>query len=106
MVAHTQSIDDLMLEDLMLTERGRFLEVHHGLLREKPTEISEAHNIAAELVTHQLVPQIDRARYAVRSNTGRVRRGDETWYIPDVYVAPRAASPSLRGASQRFEIFD
>ncbi len=101
MVVRAQTI-----EELMLTEAGRFLEVHRGLLREKPTEMSEGHNIAAELVTRQLVLQLDPARFAVRSNAGRVRRGDETWYIPDVYVAVRAAPPSLRVASQRFEIFD
>ncbi len=101
MVARAETI-----EDLMLTEAGRFLEVHRGLLREKPTEMSEGHNIAAERVTRQLVPQLDPARFAIRSNAGRVRRGDETWYIPDVYVIVLAAPPSLRDASQRFEIFD
>ena len=106
MVTRAETLEDLMLEELMMTERGRFLEVHRGLLREKPTDMSEGHNIAAERVTYQLVPQLDPARYAVRSNAGRVRRGNETWYVPDVYVVPRAARPSLRDASQRFEIFD
>lgn len=101
MVARTES-----LEVLMLTEAGRFLEIHRGLLREKPSDRSESHNIAAERVTHQLVPQLDPARFAIRFNAGRVRRGDETWYIPGLYVAARADPPSLRDAPQRFEIFD
>ncbi|HYO30033.1 MAG TPA: Uma2 family endonuclease [Thermomicrobiales bacterium] len=102
MVTPVETREDLMLEELMSTERGPFLEVHRGLSREKPTDLSEGHTIAAERVTYQLDP----ARFAVRSNSGRVRRGNETWYVPDVYVVPRAAPSSLRKASHRFEIFD
>lgn len=93
-------------QDVMQTEAGRFLEVHHGLLREKPTDMSEGHNVAAERVTRQLVPQLDPARFAIRLNAGRVRRGDEAWYIPDIYVVPLVSPPSLRKRLDRFEIFD
>ena len=106
MVTRAETREDRMLEELMSTERGRFLEVHRGLLREKPTDLSEGHTIGVERVVYQLVPHLDPARYAVRSTSGRVRRGNETGYVPDVYVVPRAAPSSLRKASQRFEIFD
>jgi len=93
-------------EEIMLTEAGRFLEVHDGLLREKPTEMSAHHNICIWRFTHQLALQLGPDRFDVRINSGRVRRGDATWYIPDVYVVPRAAPLSLRDQLDRFEVFD
>ncbi len=52
MVTRAETREDRMLEELMSTERGRFLEVHGGLLREKPTDLSEGHNIAALRVAY------------------------------------------------------
>lgn len=106
MVARTQTTEDRMLEDLMLTERGRFLEVHHGLLREKSTDMSESHHVVVWRFTRQLTPQLDPERFALRINAGRVRRGDDTWYIPDLYVVSYLTPPSLRDRLDRFEIFD
>ncbi|HEY7033688.1 MAG TPA: Uma2 family endonuclease [Thermomicrobiales bacterium] len=93
------------IESLMLSERGRFVELHRGQLREKPST-SESHNIVIWRLVDQLVPQLDRDRYQLRLNMGRVRRGEENYYIPDLYVVPIVGSDSIRHRPYRLEVFD
>jgi Uma2 family endonuclease len=93
------------IESLMLSEQGRFVELHRGQLREKPS-MSESHNIVIWRLVDQLVPQLDRDRYQLRFNLGRVRRAEETYYIPDLYVIPVIGLDSIRDRPYRLEVFD
>lgn len=100
MIAPSQSV-----EDLMSTEEGRFLEVHHGRLREKPTDMTDSHNLVVSRLNRQLLPQLDPDRYDIRLNSGRVRRAEVTYYVPDLYVVPLASPPSLLRQTHRLEVF-
>ena len=80
-------------------------ELHRGRLREKPA-MSHDHNFAMFELGYQLRSQLDPSRYEVRVNAGRVRRLDETYYIPDVFVIPIELTTSLRGRWDVLEAYD
>ncbi len=100
MVSRARTVEDIMLE-----EPKRFWEVHRGQLREKPS-MSESHNRVIWRVVDQLVPQLDRNRFELRLNMGRVRRTEATYYIPDLYVIPIDGPVSIRELPYRLEVFD
>jgi len=60
-------------------------ELHRGRLREKPA-MSIAHNRLTMRLARQLDRQLDLDVFDLRVNLGRVRRADETYYVPDIYV--------------------
>lgn len=62
-------------------------ELHHGVLREKPS-MSFRHNDTMTYLGVQLANQLDPSIFRVRINAGRVSRLTETYYIPDVFVIP------------------
>lgn len=62
-------------------------ELHRGRLREKPG-MTFAHNRSIDVLAAQVYRQIDVDRFAVRINMGHIRRSDETYYIPDLFIAP------------------
>ncbi len=66
---------------------GRW-ELPRGQLREKPG-MAFAHNETIHLLTEQIYQQVDLTRFTIRINHGHVRRSDETFYIPDLFVVPR-----------------
>lgn len=94
------------VEEIMLTEAGRFLELHRGQLRKKPTDMSENHNRLISRLHGQLFVQLDSALFEIRTNAGRVRRGDDTYYIPDLYVVPIVGENTVRGRPYQLEVFD
>jgi Uma2 family endonuclease len=49
---------------------------------------------------------LDRTEFQVRINAGRVRRTDETYYIPDIIVFPARLAASLRGRPDVLESYD
>lgn len=75
-----QSFESIALED---PERN--WELYRGQLREKPAT-SVSHNRTMARLAHQLSTQLDIQNYEVRSNTGRLRYGDEIYFVPDIYV--------------------
>jgi Uma2 family endonuclease len=77
-----ETYERVALED----PEGRW-ELHRGRLREKPG-MTFAHNQTIMLVGAQLLAQVDLDRFMVRLDSGRLRRTDETYYIPDLFVAP------------------
>jgi Uma2 family endonuclease len=93
------------VEDIMLEESDRIWEVHRGKLREKPS-MSESHNRVIWRLVDQLVPQIDRNRFELRFNMGRVRRTEQTYYVPDLYVIPIRGPVTIRNLPYRLEVFD
>ena len=98
-------VKDRILEALARPGTEDRLEVHNGQLREKPS-MTFRHGRSSLQLAFQLLSQLDRARYDVRCNQGRVRRKDKTYYIPDVYVIPMSIITPEREASPELEIYD
>ena len=88
-------------ERLALAEPGVPWELHQGRLREKPA-MSIGHNRTTMNLTRQLHLQLDPERFEVRANLGRARRGETTYYIPDVSVIPKAPSGARLDALEVF----
>jgi Uma2 family endonuclease len=80
-------------------------ELHRGRLREKPS-MSFGHNDNMMELGRQLLTQLDRGVYRVRINSGRLRRQDETYYIPDVIVFPVEYSDHFRELPNSLEVYD
>jgi Uma2 family endonuclease len=78
-------VSERTYEEIVLANPGRKLELHRGRVREKPA-MTMGHNRVMWRLIGQLTLQLDYDRYDLRGDSGRVRRGDETYYIPDVYV--------------------
>lgn len=94
-----QTYRSLVLED----PEGKW-ELHRGRLREKPA-MSIAHNRVTMRLTRQVILQLDFDRFDVRTNMGHVRRADETYYIPDVYVVPAEPDATPASLPNTLEIF-
>jgi Uma2 family endonuclease len=71
------------------------LELHRGMLREKPG-MSVEHNDVWDRLLRQLYRQLDPEEYRLRANFGRLRRSADTYYIPDLMVIPAAMVHALR----------
>ncbi len=80
-------------------------ELHHGVLREKPS-MSFRHNDLMMELGFQLRMQLDPSRYRIRINAGRVSRLTETYYIPDVFVIPVSLLDHDKDRPDVLEIYD
>jgi Uma2 family endonuclease len=76
-------------ERLALANDDRKWELWDGVLREKPG-MSAAHNELGMTLGHMLMTQLDRTMYRVRVDSGKTRRPESTYFIPDVFVVPTA----------------
>lgn len=63
-------------------------ELHNGVLLEKPG-LSWDHGRIIHRLARQLLPQLDE-EHEVRFNEGRVRKPNDTIFIPDLLVVPGA----------------
>src|SRR5262249_29387181 len=75
-------------EQLVLEDDDDTWELVCGRLRKKPT-MTSAHYDVMEFLVRQLNPQLDPDLYAVRSNASRVNISTGSFYVPDVFAAPR-----------------
>lgn len=82
MVTTTQTF-----EDLALANPDRPLEMHAGVVREKPP-MALGHNRSMNRLGQLLAVQLDPERYWVNTNSGQLKRLEGTYYIPDVCVIP------------------
>jgi Uma2 family endonuclease len=73
-------------------------------LREKPA-MSFRHNDAMVELGYQLRSQLDPRGFRVRINAGRVKRADETYYIPDVMVFPTRLADQIRDRPDVLEVY-
>jgi Uma2 family endonuclease len=89
MVVSSRTFEQLVLED-----SDHHWELHHGRLVEKPPMTWE-HNATAYNLVAELTTQLDRRDYHVAGNSGHVSRPEESYFIPDVYVIPRALQRQL-----------
>lgn len=70
-----------------------------GRLREKPG-MTQEHNSVQFLLAFQLASQLDRGRFTVRSNAGRLGTPSGNAYVPDVFVAFSDWSRSQAGTGK------
>jgi Uma2 family endonuclease len=98
-------VKDAILEAMARPGYENRLEVHDGQLREKPS-MTFRHGGTSFYLGMQLATQLDRTKYEVRVNHGRLRRTEKTYYIPDVYVIPMSIITPERAASRELEIYD
>ncbi len=94
----TQTFEELALANPRL-------ELHHGVVREKPA-MAIGHNYAMVELFGQLREQLDRRRFVTRMNLGRVRRLSSTYFVPDIYVVPMEATVTDRTRWRELEVFD
>ncbi len=80
-------------------------ELHRGRLREKPG-MTWKHNALSLDLAVQLVGQLDRRQYHVVHDSARLRRQDETYYVPDVFVVPAHYADHLRDRHDTLEVYD
>jgi Uma2 family endonuclease len=62
-------------------------ELYCGRLRQKPPMTASHGQIMMDVIG-QLLPQLDRNEFTVRSSHGRTRVSSQTYYVPDVCVIP------------------
>jgi Uma2 family endonuclease len=89
MVLSERTYHQVALED----PKGRW-ELHRGRLREKPP-MSIGHGRLISRLHYLLQPQLDWDAYEIRQNHGRLRREEQTTYIPALVVIPAALSRAL-----------
>lgn len=92
-------------ERLALAEPDRKWELRDGYPREKPA-MTAAHNWLEMELGYMLMSQLDRSVYHVRIDSGRVRRPEATYYIPDVFVVPTALVAPLLDLQDVLEVYD
>jgi len=80
-------VKEQTFERFALSDPERRWELHKGQPREKPA-MSVGHNRALYRLDRELLRQLNPDRFEVRVNSARARRGDETYYIPDLMVVP------------------
>ena len=88
MTTPTATVSTEEYERIALAEPERRWELHDGRPREKPT-MSMGHDWTQSALLEQLMRQLDRQRYWVQF-AARLRRGERTYYIPDISVVPVA----------------
>ncbi len=75
-----------------------------GRLRQKPAMTTEPNRVIEELA-YQLHRQLDRARYVLRTDTGRVGLRSGSHFIPDLFVLPRALEAEMLARPGSFEVY-
>lgn len=99
------AVTELTYRAIALEDPDRKWELHRGRLREKPA-MTWDHNDLSFLLAVDLHTQIDRREFQIRHDAGRLRRQDETYYIPDVMVVPVRYGVGLRGEPNILEVHD
>jgi Uma2 family endonuclease len=92
-------------EQLALEDSDHIWELHCGRLVDKPP-MTFAHNDVAHEIGFALHAQLDRRQFVVRINASRAKRGESTYYVPDVSVIPVALTEGLRGRMDVLEAYD
>ena len=81
-------------------------ELDCGRLRRKD-EMTIEHDSIPMFLAMELAQQLDKRQYIVGTNTGRLRSPDDSFFIPDLVVIPRALALRVRAAHPReLGVFD
>lgn len=91
-------------EEIALGDPERQWELHRGVLREKPAMAFE-HNRVMRYLDRHLQRQLDPAEFEVSVNASRVRRAEETYYIPDLLVLPVTLTETYHDRRRALEVY-
>lgn len=90
--------------ELALSEAGQRLELHDGVLVEKPP-MSIGHNRTLSRLDWFLSQQLDPSRFEIRANSTRLYLPDNTYYIPDLAVIPVVVVEALGERQDVLEVY-
>jgi Uma2 family endonuclease len=90
--------------ELALSEAGHRLELHDGVLVEKPP-MSIEHNRNLRRLGRFFDRHLDPSQYEVSISTSRLYLPDNTYYIPDLVVIPISAVEELGERQDVLEVF-
>jgi Uma2 family endonuclease len=94
-VTRTKQMSEQEYREFVLGDGSGRWELVDGLLREKPG-MSVMHGDVMETLAFALRGQLDRDNYRVRVQHARTRVSSETYYVPDIAVAPTSLVRALR----------
>jgi Uma2 family endonuclease len=80
-------------------------ELWCGRLRRKPGVTTE-HAGAIDALNWTLQRQIDRDQFRVRTNDGRLRISNGSYYVPNIAVIPRSSYLKLCERPRTFEVYN
>ncbi len=98
-------VSERTFQQLALEDPEGHWELYCGDLRRKPGMTAE-HNYVAGQLFYSLKQQLDSSQFDVRIGMGHVRRSEESYYIPDVFVIPIDLVRPLRGRRDVLEAYD
>ncbi|MDP9472452.1 MAG: Uma2 family endonuclease [Chloroflexota bacterium] len=98
-------VSERTYQQIILEDPEGQWELHGGRLREKPS-MTFAHNRTIARLGSLLTQQLDWDEFDVRINAGWVRRPNEAYYIPDVFVVPVSMTEQFRDRSDILEVYD
>jgi Uma2 family endonuclease len=90
--------------ELALSEAGHQLELHDGVLVEKPP-MTIGHNWSLDRLSAFFYQQLDLSRFGVRVNSTRLYLPDNTYFIPDLAIIPVAAFEALGDRKDVLEVY-
>lgn len=90
--------------ELAVTEAGHRLELHDGVLVEKPP-MTVGHNRTQRKLGGFFYQQLDLSCYEISINASRVYLPDDTYYIPDLAIVPVAAVEALGEHRDVLEVY-
>ena len=97
-------VSEATYERVALEDPSGQWELVCGRLRSKPAMTTE-HQDVIDALYSQLDHQLDRSEYRVRTSS-RVRVSTGSFYVPDLFVVPRAPRQRLRERPGTFEVYD
>jgi Uma2 family endonuclease len=98
-------ISEATYERVALEDPSGGWELVCGRLRNKPAMTTE-HNSVIRMLQYYLQRQLDVHEYIVCTDNGRLRVSTGSYYVPDLFVLPRAFERRLRERPGTFEVYD
>jgi Uma2 family endonuclease len=92
-------------ERVALEDGDHSWELVCGRLRRKPDMTTE-HGFSARMLAALLSRQLDLTAYSVGTDSGRVRRSNGSFFVPDLCVIPMAYVRRLHEHPGTFEVYD
>ena len=91
-------------EQVALEDGDTTWEYVCGQLREKPGTTQEHHNASFSLA-FDIASQVDRTKFEIRNNSGRLKTGAGNAFVPDVIVLPKGMTATQHG-TRKLETYD
>ncbi len=98
-------VSEATYERVALEDPSGGWELVCGRLRSKPAMTTE-HNSVIGMLHYHLQRQLDVREHIVRTDNGRLRASSGSYYVPDLFVLPRAFERRLRERPGTFEVYD